>query len=182
MSITRDIAVRLLLSDRGRLLGYIRSIVRDEHIAEDVFQAISILVIEKCDEIADEAHFRGWIRTAARLEALSAGRKRASAPQSLDGHVHDLLDSTWQENDPGPDADRMSALRTCLEKLSPYARKLVQLRYVEGVSGQELANRVGRKLGTASTGLSRAHNSLAQCHLLSFRFSDDSSMMPTAIC
>jgi len=71
MALDRDTAVRLLVSERSTLLGYIYSIVRDWAMADDVFQEISIVLLNKFDTIPDQSRFGGWMRTAARLEAMN---------------------------------------------------------------------------------------------------------------
>src|SRR5262245_10299064 len=41
MALDSDTRLRLLLVHRGRLVGYITSVVRDAHLAEDVFQSVA---------------------------------------------------------------------------------------------------------------------------------------------
>src|SRR4051812_42778075 len=71
--------VRTLLAERGTLLGFIHSLVRDRHLAEDVFQSVMVAAISKRDEIQDREHLLKWLRTAARFEppggALGAARQ-----------------------------------------------------------------------------------------------------------
>ena len=95
MALDRDTAVRLLISGRAGLLGYIYSIVRDWATADDVFQEVSILTLKKCESIGDVGQFGGWVRAAARLESLSALRKRGRGPRPLGDAVLDLLDAAW---------------------------------------------------------------------------------------
>ena len=46
MSIDQPTAVKGLMKDRARLIAYIYAIVRDWHLAEDLFQDVSALAIE----------------------------------------------------------------------------------------------------------------------------------------
>lgn len=55
------------------------------------------------------------------------------------------------------------ALKACLERLSPYSRRLIELRYAQGISGPQLAEAVGRKLNTIYVALTRTHRTLAEC-------------------
>ena len=163
MAIDSDTVLRLLLKDRAKLLGYIRSIVRDEHVAEDVFQNVSIVAVNKREEIESREHFSGWIRQAARFEALHELRRRDIAPITLDSTLLDLLEGSWSKQDTSHSADLAEALRACLESLSPYAQQLVSLRYTSNMSGQKLADAVGRGLNTVYVALSRTHRVLADC-------------------
>ena len=63
MSLDRDTAVRMLISGRSRLLGYIYSIVRDWSMADDIFQEVLDPTLRKCDAIRDQHHFDGWVRS-----------------------------------------------------------------------------------------------------------------------
>src|SRR3954469_21648538 len=83
--------VRTLLAERGTLLGFIHSLVRDRHLAEDVFQSVMVAAISKRDEIHDRNHLLRWLRTAARFEAMSQLRGKNAQPAGLDDSVLNLL-------------------------------------------------------------------------------------------
>ena len=53
MPVNEDTVVRTLLSHRLGLLAYIEAIVRDTHLAEDVFQDVSSLAFQKREQIDD---------------------------------------------------------------------------------------------------------------------------------
>jgi RNA polymerase sigma-70 factor (ECF subfamily) len=158
-----DEFVRTLLAERGTLLGYIHSIVRDRHLAEDVFQSVMVAAISKRDEIEDREHLLKWLRTAARFEALSQVRRKVGQPAELDEGVLNLLESHWTRHDAHTGSDKADALRHCVDRLTPNARNLLRLRYDEGVSGERLAATVGKSLNTVYVALTRIHRTLADC-------------------
>jgi RNA polymerase sigma-70 factor, ECF subfamily len=160
MPVEQEVLVRRLLAERAMLLGYIASIVRDPHGVEDVFQDVALIVLKKRDELDDPSGFPAWARKVARLEALNAVRRRAKAPRPLDESVQDALDLRWNAGDGGGSAD---ALRTCLDRLSPRARLVVELRYRDDLSGQGLADRLAQPLNTVYVTLSRIHRALSDC-------------------
>jgi RNA polymerase sigma-70 factor (ECF subfamily) len=163
LAIDGNILVRLLLRYRTHLLAYIIAIVRDEHLAEDVYQDVAALAFERRDQIANEPALIGWLRTASRLQAMAALRRKSGSPRTLDDHVLELLGDDFEALAASPEGDEIDALRRCLATLSPYARQMVDLRYVEGVSGQLLADRLGRKLNTIYVALARIHRALGDC-------------------
>jgi len=163
MPLDSEKVLRLLLEDRSKLLAFIRAIVRDEHVAEDVFQNVSIAAMKKCADIESADHFPGWVRQAARFEALHELRRRDVAPVMLDASLLDLLEGSWAEIEDYNAADRSEALQKCVKQLSPYARKLITLRYASGKSGQKLADALGRNINTVYVALSRTHRTLAEC-------------------
>jgi RNA polymerase sigma-70 factor, ECF subfamily len=159
----RDIAVRLLISGRSNLLGYIFSIVRDWGVADDIFQEISILTLKKCDAIRDSNHFGGWVRSAARLEAMNVLRKRNRSPRPLGNSVLDLLDSAWDAAEANVPSDQLESLRACMKKLTDRARHILHLRYAEGIKGEALAEVLQQPPNTVYVALSRIHQRLAKC-------------------
>jgi RNA polymerase sigma-70 factor (ECF subfamily) len=171
MPLDPETVMRLLLDERVKLLAFVRAIVRDQHVAEDVFQNVSVAAIKKCAQIESHEHFVAWIRQAARYESLHELRRRDSAPVVLDINLLDLLEGSWAEIEDQNAADQAEALRKCLSSLSPYARKLITLRYSNGKSGQKLADALGRNLNTVYVALSRTHRALAEC--IRRRLSDD---------
>jgi RNA polymerase sigma factor (sigma-70 family) len=155
-------SVGLLLSHRAMLLGYVASIVRDPDLAEDVFQNVALVVLDKAGCVERDEEFPVWARRVARLESLAALRKRRRSPELLDQSVLELLEDEWSAGDAGP-APARKALRECVEKLSPYAQKLIRLRYVDGLSGQDVAECLNRSANTVYVALSRTYRHLAGC-------------------
>ncbi len=162
MAADQDVLVRLLLAQRAMLLGYISSLVRDDHLAEDLFQDVSLVILKKGGELAEPSGFAPWARKIARLEVLNALRKREKAPRPLDAAVLDLVDGEWDAGDRKASL-AVDALKSCLERLSSKARRLVELRYGEGVGGKDLAGRLAQPLNTVYVALARVHRALSEC-------------------
>lgn len=163
MVLGHEIIAASLMRRRTELLAYIWAIVADEHIAEDVMQEVCRLAILKSDEIKDADHLIPWARTTARFVALNALRKTQRATPTLDASLLDLLEPHWPRSQHVGDTDHVDALRRCLGHLSPNARRLVQLRYTDNISGSELAEIVGQKTRSVYTALSRIHRTLGEC-------------------
>lgn len=163
MPIKQEELIRLLIAERGKVLAYIRSIVRREHLAEDVFQDVSILAIRKQDEIRDGHHFLKWIRTAARLESLNAVRRAKLRELTLDDHVLDNLETHWKRYDDHPDAQVSAALAECLAGLAPAAQRIVRERYESGRSVAELAKIMDRPVDSLYVSISRIYRTLSDC-------------------
>jgi len=157
-------AIRLLLSQRGMLSGYIASITGDPVIAEDVFQELSMLVLEKHAQIHGPRAFPAWARTAARHLAMRHLRKRGREPMALSSEVIEVLEEEWdRHDDAGGESDRLQALRTCMEHLTPRSRKLVKMRYELNHDGRQIAESFQRPINTIYVAMSRIHSTLADC-------------------
>jgi RNA polymerase sigma factor (sigma-70 family) len=157
--------VRALIRDRAKLLGYIWVIVRDHHVADDVFQDVVVLAMGHAGEINDERHLSLWARKAARLKALEAVRRQNRRPVSLDDDVLQMIESDWSAVDAIAVGPEVEHLRSCIERLTPRARRILHLRYVEGLGGATLAAHaeVGIDLRSLYVAMSRIHKALHDC-------------------
>lgn len=162
MALEQATVVRILMAERSKLLAYIWSIVRDEHAVEDVFQEVSILAVEKCGQITDENALWPWLRQTAKFRSLHAIRSRGTL-LPLNEELLEKLDLAWREYDDLTSSALVESLLKCVAKLSPYAQRIIALRYVDGRSGIEVAARLNREVHTIYVALTRIHNSLRRC-------------------
>lgn len=163
MPVTPETILKLMLRERIRLVAYLTTIVSDRHHAEDLFQDLSVEALKKAETINDEQHLLAWLRTGARFRAIDHIRRQAARPLSFSPELTEKLDAAW-EAVPRDDAnEQIEALRDCLNELSPRARKMVELRYQEGLAGTELAVRVKRTPNAVYVALSRIHKALGDC-------------------
>jgi RNA polymerase sigma-70 factor (ECF subfamily) len=156
-----DRLLRLLLAHRGMLLGYILAIVRDFHLAEDVFQDASLTILKKGVVLEHDGDFPPWARKVVRFKGLNAVRKQNRSPELLEPGLLDLLEQEWGK-DEGPEQS-LAALRECVAELPEKARRLIELRYVAGIPGIELAARLKQPPNTIYVALSRIYRTLSAC-------------------
>jgi RNA polymerase sigma-70 factor (ECF subfamily) len=117
--------------------GYVASIVRDEHEAEDVTQQVFIKLMTKLHHYEErETPFLGWLLRIARNATIDFMRQRRATPCA------DVAPAEPASQD--FDSDRSSALRTALAALPGGQREVVVLRHVIGLSPREIARRLGR--------------------------------------
>lgn len=155
--------MRLLMRERDRLFAYAWSIVRDMHLAEDVFQEVAVLAIEKHAEMREPEHLLAWSRNAIRLKALESRRRQGRQPAILSSGTLELLEQDWRRSHADDAGDVVDALQHCVERLAPNARRLVTLRYVEGLASGAIAEKLQRNVDTVYKAISRAHRALAEC-------------------
>jgi RNA polymerase sigma-70 factor, ECF subfamily len=122
--------------------GYVRSIVRDQHEAEDITQQVFaklIRVIGKYEE--REVPFFAWLLRVARNVAVDHLRRQRTIPVEEVRGVND--DSRDQ-----PGTERMADLQEALATLPPDQREVLVLRHFAGLSPTEIAERLGRSEGS----------------------------------
>ena len=155
--------VEVILSQRDRLLAFILSIVRDPVQAEDVLQDVATLAVEKIDQLQNEQHARGWLHITARHLCWRVIKRTGKEPTTLDPQLFDVLEQRWDAVDDGAAPEMIDALRLCVSHLPEYRRQIVHHRYVHGVTGQALADALGRSLAGVRRALVRTHQALAKC-------------------
>ncbi|XAL99966.1 sigma-70 family RNA polymerase sigma factor [Phycisphaeraceae bacterium D3-23] len=155
--------MRVLLREQPRLLAYIRSIVANQHLAEDVFQDVSVLALQARAELESEMHLSHWLRRTARHKALSAAQKKANRVHSLSQQTLDLLENEWDQAEQVDLAEQVRKLEYCVDRLPESGRRLIQMRYREGLSGKAIAERIGRKTEAVYMALSRLRVALKKC-------------------
>lgn len=153
--------LQVLLAERGILLAYINVMLHDLHGAEDVLQ--EALLLAMAQDFSDADHARAWIRVTARNLAFAERRRRGRSAY-LSDDLLDVLDTAWREEAAGAaHGDRIAALQACRDGLSATARRLIDLRFAEGLDGQAIAARLDRPLNTIYVGLSRTYRRLLDC-------------------
>ncbi len=124
------------------------------HDAEDATQETFLALFRDREKIARAESPRAWVLGVARNTAVSQFRaRRGSKP---------IVESLAQAAPVEEPADR-SLLRTALAPLSEEDRLLLQLRFLEGKSGAEMAA-AGRSPGSLATALCRALQRLRQVY------------------
>jgi RNA polymerase sigma-70 factor (ECF subfamily) len=118
--------------------GYVCSILRDEHDAEDVTQQVFaklMTVLVKYEE--RDVPFAAWILRVARNVALDHARQRRPLPceEIRDVDVHDDFAGA---------RERSIALHDALRALPEAQREVVLLRLVLGLTPGEIAGRLSR--------------------------------------
>jgi len=155
---TAELAFAALVDRHGPMVrGVCRRVLRDPADEGDAFQATFLVLARRADSVRVGASLAPWlhgvsVRVARRARALAArrnGRERtnASAPEVA-------------ARDDGPADDTRAVIDEELDRLPRrYASALV-LFYLEGLSHEEAAGRLGCPVGTVRSRLARGRDLL----------------------
>lgn len=139
-----------------RVRDYIRMMVKDADVADDVLQETLIKVVRVIDEgrYVDNGKFLSWVLRIAHNQVIDYFRSQKSAKtinESDAGYnmlgtlrfaertVEDNIISEQIEDD----------VRRLVEHLPDEQREVVKLRYFSGLSFQEIADQTGVSINTA---------------------------------
>lgn len=162
METGRERVLREVVQAQDVLTGLFLAYTRDLWAAEDLYQDMVVLACEKYEQADLSRPLRPWLLQIARNLARDRLR-RESRLSALSPAAERLLeDPAWEQQELGSE-ERRSALRRCLERLGRSARRLVEAKYVERLSGAELAGRLGLKVESVYTALARVRRKLTEC-------------------
>lgn len=154
---------KTLIRERAKLHGFVWGILRDHHLAEDVFQEVTALAIDRAAQIDDETHLLRWSRTAARLKSMEMLRKKKHLARLLDADVLESLEAVWGRGDERSSSDELDYLQECMAALTPRARRVLELRFAEGLTGSQVAQALNIKVHSVYVALGRIYATLEEC-------------------
>lgn len=152
-------AFRLLYERyRDRVYNIIFYSIGDEMRAEDVLQIVFVKIYRGLPGFRFEANLSTWIYRITVNECLNQQRGRGAQ------HVpFEALLGSDEEFDEGASADRQHAdserreiVHRAVMELSPKLRAVVALKYLEGLSYEEIASVLECSPGTVASRLNRA--------------------------
>ena len=131
-------AQRLLyLRYAGDVYAFVRSLVSDEHDAEDITQTVFARLPSRLGRYEPCASpFGAWLISVARNASIDYMRTRRAVP------TEQVLDPGAADEDVS--RDRLHSLREALAFLPHDQREVLVLRFVVGLSPVEVGQRLGR--------------------------------------
>ncbi len=156
----RDHGLRKLLRKRDRatldqiydeyaptVLGYLINTVGDRGMAEDVHQQVFLEVWQRAPDYDPErASVMTWIMTIARSRAVDELRRRRPEPRNPN-EGFELVEDSDPEHSPDALVERWR-IAHLLSRLRPEEAELLRMRFYEGFSQSEIAQRTEIPLGT----------------------------------
>ncbi len=157
-----DEFVMELIGCQNRLRGFLRCLLVTHEDLDDVLQNTNRVLLKKSHTFTPGSDFWAWACQVARFEVLAHHRRR-----QRDRHLFDIefiqelacrAESQFQGQ-----SDLESALEECLKQLTKSNAELLESRYAEGQSVQEMAAGLGRPVGSIRQTLYRIRQQLRSC-------------------
>ena len=163
----RDRVLKAALDCRAELIAYARSLLGNYAAAEDVVQEAMLVVVKKFDQFQEGTSILAWCRAIVRLEVLrlkqQSQRERTLAERLLD----DAIDAAFEEFQTARRRDDTEswreALERCLGRVPERGQGVLRARFVDELSYQQIAERVGMTIEAVRKALFRLKRQVRSC-------------------
>lgn len=152
----RSAVSELIERHSRRVRDYIRMMVKDRDVAEDIFQETFVKAVRVIDEgrYTHSGKFLSWVLRIAHNQVIDhfrAQRQNKTLTEAEAGY--DVLGSLRLAEKTVEDElvarQTESDVRALIEALPPEQREVVMMRYFEGSSFKEIAEQTGVSINTA---------------------------------
>ncbi len=125
-----------------RLRYYLRKMLGDGPAVDDTLQDVWLDVFRSVPRLADAGAFTGWLYRIARGRAAREFRRPRTAHRPLtEGDLVGEPEVDWSAEDAG-------RVHAALDALAPEHREVLVLRFLEGMSYDDIGRVVGCPVGT----------------------------------
>ena len=161
----RDALAALYERYGRRVFNVAWRVTSDWNRAQDVTQDVFLTLKERVGSWRGDASLGSWLYRLAVNRAIDHRRREQRRPawRMGDGPLDEEVrrprgeDATVFPSDALDREEQDARVRAALERLSPKLRAILVLRYLEGLSYEDLAAVLACSLGTVKSRLNRAH-------------------------
>ena len=156
----------LVRENQAMLMTYLRAVLHDKTVADDLFQETMLVVWQKLADYDRSRPFGPWLRGIAGKIVLAHIRKakndamlvNAETLEYLSGQLHHISENsgdTWDE--------KTEALNICIKALPDHHRQAVKLRYYQQTPVSKIAETTKTSAEAVKKRLQRARAQLLDC-------------------
>jgi RNA polymerase sigma-70 factor (ECF subfamily) len=157
-----DVFFRHFAENQSEIFSYILTLVPGSADAEDIFQETSSVLWRKFEEFRLGTSFSAWGCRIAWYIILEHRRQSARSPISYSSETLKLLSESYSASRRDKQ-HRLEYLSDCLKSLSDKERQLVQMRYNQALSINDMAQRFGKSINLIYKSLAKMHYFLFEC-------------------
>ncbi len=147
---------KLIEKHRRRVLDYIRMMVKDRDVADDIFQETFVKVVRVIDSgrYTDNGKFLSWVLRIAHNQVIDHFRQAKQSGKVTEADAgYDILNtlrfSSRTVEDEIVEQQIEDQIRAMVDALPEEQREVVMMRYFSGLSFKEIAEHTDVSINTA---------------------------------
>ena len=149
------------------IYGFLLKRTENENDAEDITIQTFSKAFDKIDSYNEDYKFKTWLITISKnihVDFLRKKKKSISHEKSDDHHerVRSLIDESPSIEDKIITEQNLAKLLHDIKKLKPHYQDVINLRYFQELSYQEISNRLNEPMSNVKVKLLRAKKLLAE--------------------
>jgi len=156
---------KIVLLYQARLRAYAARFVYSSDDAFDLVQDAFIEAFEHLDRFDVDRDFGAWVRTICKNRIFNFYRsqkvRKTVSLDIIDEAIHEIISKEDDAHD--NTAERLDALKHCIDKLGTESRELIELRYQNQVPVKDIAEFQGKSVTALSMKLMRIRDQLRAC-------------------
>jgi RNA polymerase sigma factor (sigma-70 family) len=154
-------ALAAIIARYGNMIYAVcRHMLWDEHGAEDAAQVVMLAFCRQAPRLPPRMPLGPWLHRVARLTAISLLRRRSVRSRHENRAMQERAMDAKQTEAAAVGDEILATLHEAVGRLTPKLQAAVVLRYLSGMSHEEVAERLGCSVSTASMRVARGVESL----------------------
>jgi RNA polymerase sigma-70 factor, ECF subfamily len=154
--------LELFLQAEADLRAFVGSLVRDRQARDDVFQEVALTLWNKFAEYCPDRPFGAWARGVAINKVRQFWERSSRSPAPFSPRAMQAISDAFSTLERGSPA-AFEDLEACLQSVPEKSRRLLQMRYVESQSIEEISTFAGVAVAAAYKVLARLRERLRDC-------------------
>jgi RNA polymerase sigma-70 factor, ECF subfamily len=144
-----------------RVFRFVMRLVGNESTAEEVVNEVFLEAWRHAPEFKGQSQVATWLLAIARFKTISECRRRSEA--QLDEKVAAVIEDPADTPSISMEKhERSDILQSCLAKLTPIHREVINLIYYQGKKIEEVAQFTGAPVSTIKTRMHYARSRMAE--------------------
>ncbi len=154
--------LRMYTSVQAKIFAFILSVIHNRSDADELFQETSVILWEQFENYREESPFAAWAIGIAKNKVLEYLRENQRSKKIFpDQFYQQIAEVSEKASDDIP--QRISALKSCLEKLKISDQKLIAFRFHKKLTIKMLSQLTGRSTDSLYKTMSRILHMLKGC-------------------
>lgn len=134
----------------------------EDAMAKDITQQVFLKLFTTIRQFRFDSEFTTWLYRIVANACIDEQRRRRRFLPFADGEAAQMPQASDSQERSLIKRQVAQSVQTAIADLSPKLRLPILLKYVEGLSYEEIAETLGCSIGTVSSRLNRGHKALAR--------------------